>query len=69
MVIQENSGLARGDRHELRCGRTDVETLDRFVLFPIKHDDVWQTVQEHAASFWTARRKSISTKTRRTGMN
>ena len=30
------------------------ETLDRFVLFPIKHDDVWQMYKEHAASFWTA---------------
>ena len=30
------------------------ETLDRFVLFPIVHSDVWDMYKMHAASFWTA---------------
>jgi len=27
---------------------------DRFVVFPIKHDDIWQMYKESEASFWTA---------------
>ncbi len=27
---------------------------DRFVLFPIKHDDIWQFYKNAEASFWTA---------------
>lgn len=27
---------------------------DRFVLFPIQHDDVWCMYKKHIASFWTA---------------
>lgn len=27
---------------------------DRFVLFPIEHDDIWQAYKEQAACFWTA---------------
>ena len=30
------------------------ESLDRFVLFPIEHSDVWDMYKQHAASFWTA---------------
>ena len=30
------------------------ETLDRFVLFPIEHTEVWEMYKMHAASFWTA---------------
>ena len=30
------------------------ENLDRFVLFPIEHDDIWGMYKQHAASFWTA---------------
>ena len=26
----------------------------RFVLFPIKHDDVWEMYKKAEASFWTA---------------
>jgi len=28
--------------------------LDRFVLFPIKHDDIWEMYKMEQASFWTA---------------
>lgn len=30
------------------------ENLNRFVLFPIKHDDIWQYYKKCEASFWTA---------------
>lgn len=30
------------------------ENKDRFVLFPIKHDEVWKMYKQHEASFWTA---------------
>ena len=31
-----------------------VENTDRFVLFPIKHQDIWQMYKKAEASFWTA---------------
>ena len=30
------------------------EDKSRFVLFPIKHADIWQMYKKHEASFWTA---------------
>lgn len=30
------------------------ENKDRFVIFPIKHDDIWQLYKKQEASFWTA---------------
>ena len=30
------------------------ENLDRFVLFPIEHDDIWAMYKQEQASFWTA---------------
>jgi ribonucleoside-diphosphate reductase beta chain len=30
------------------------ENKDRFVLFPIKHDDIWTMYKQEVASFWTA---------------
>jgi ribonucleoside-diphosphate reductase beta chain len=30
------------------------ESLDRFVLFPIVHSEIWDMYKKHAASFWTA---------------
>lgn len=30
------------------------ENNDRFVLFPIQHDDIWQFYKKAEASFWTA---------------
>ena len=30
------------------------ENLDRFVLFPIEHDDIWKSYKQAQASFWTA---------------
>jgi len=31
-----------------------VENKDRFVLFPITHDDIWKFYKKAEASFWTA---------------
>ena len=30
------------------------ENKDRFVLFPIKHDNIWEMYKKAEASFWTA---------------
>lgn len=31
-----------------------MDNPDRFVLFPIEHDDIWQFYKKSEASFWTA---------------
>ena len=31
-----------------------AENKNRFVLFPIKHDDIWNYYKKAEASFWTA---------------
>lgn len=31
-----------------------VKNKDRFVIFPIQHDDIWQFYKKAEASFWTA---------------
>lgn len=46
-------------------GATQVEPIleedkGRFVLFPIKHDDIWQMYKQHEASFWTAEEIDLS---------
>lgn len=33
---------------------------DRFVLFPIQHDDIWQFYKKSEASFWTAEEIDLS---------
>jgi len=30
------------------------ETNERFVLFPIEHDEIWKMYKQHVACFWTA---------------
>ncbi|CCH57226.1 Ribonucleoside-diphosphate reductase [Fibrisoma limi BUZ 3] len=36
------------------------EDKGRFVLFPIKHNDIWQMYKKHEASFWTAEEIDLS---------
>lgn len=36
------------------------ENPNRFVLFPIKHDDIWQMYKQAEASFWTAEEIDLS---------
>jgi ribonucleoside-diphosphate reductase beta chain len=31
-----------------------IENPDRFVIFPIQHDDIWEFYKSHQAAFWTA---------------
>ena len=33
---------------------------DRFVLFPIKYDDMWEMYKKSMASFWTAEEIDLS---------
>lgn len=37
-----------------------VENPDRFVIFPIKHSDIWQFYKNSEASFWTAEEIDLS---------
>lgn len=37
-----------------------VENTDRFVLFPIKHNDIWGFYKKAEASFWTAEEIDLS---------
>ena len=55
MVIEHNRN---DDGIEIDLSREHIEpmlqeNLDRFVLFPIEHDDIWGMYKQHAASFWT----------------
>jgi ribonucleoside-diphosphate reductase beta chain len=36
------------------------ENKNRFVLFPIKHDDIWAMYKQEEASFWTAEEIDLS---------
>ncbi len=36
------------------------ENKDRFVLFPIQHDDIWEYYKKAEASFWTAEEIDLS---------
>jgi ribonucleoside-diphosphate reductase beta chain len=37
-----------------------IENKDRFVLFPIKHNDIWAMYKKAEASFWTAEEIDLS---------
>lgn len=37
-----------------------IENKDRFVLFPIKHHDIWDMYKKAEASFWTAEEIDLS---------
>jgi ribonucleoside-diphosphate reductase beta chain len=37
-----------------------VENKNRFVLFPIQHNDIWQMYKQAEASFWTAEEIDLS---------
>ena len=36
------------------------ENKDRFVLFPIQHNDIWEFYKKAEASFWTAEEIDLS---------
>ena len=37
-----------------------VENPNRFVIFPIEHDDIWEYYKQHQAAFWTAEEVDLS---------
>ena len=37
-----------------------VENPNRFVIFPIQHDDIWEYYKQHQAAFWTAEEVDLS---------
>ena len=37
-----------------------IENPNRFVLFPIEHNDIWEFYKTHQASFWTAEEVDLS---------
>ena len=37
-----------------------TENPDRFVIFPIKHDDLWEWYKKCEACFWTAEEIDLS---------
>ena len=37
-----------------------VENPNRFVIFPIEHDDIWDYYKQHQAAFWTAEEVDLS---------
>jgi ribonucleoside-diphosphate reductase subunit M2 len=41
-------------RGELKPEPMLAENPNRFVIFPIQHDDIWQMYKKAEASFWTA---------------
>ena len=36
------------------------ENKDRFVIFPIQYDDIWEFYKQHQAAFWTAEEIDLS---------
>jgi ribonucleoside-diphosphate reductase beta chain len=38
-----------------------LDNKDRFVLFPIKHNDIWEMYKQAEASFWTAEELDLTT--------
>ena len=37
-----------------------VENPNRFVIFPIQYNDIWEFYQQHQAAFWTAEEVDLS---------
>lgn len=37
-----------------------LENPDRFVIFPIQYDDIWEFYKQHQAAFWTAEEVDLS---------
>ena len=59
MVIEHGNKSTNNDGFELDLSQEHIEpmlqeNLDRFVLFPIQHAEIWEMYKLHAASFWTA---------------
>ncbi len=54
---QSDDALARQEHHQVFTPEEEPllkPNKDRFVLFPIKHHDIWEMYKKEEASFWTA---------------
>ena len=59
MVIEHSNTNAPADGFEVDLSQEHLEpmlqeNLDRFVLFPIQHSDIWEMYKQQMACFWTA---------------
>ena len=59
MVIEHSNTNAPADGFEVDLTQEHLEpmlqeNLDRFVLFPIQHSDIWEMYKQQMACFWTA---------------
>ena len=59
MVVYLPTEIDNAEGFELDLTAQHIEPMlqenkDRFVLFPIKHDDIWNMYKQEVASFWTA---------------
>jgi ribonucleoside-diphosphate reductase beta chain len=59
MVIEHSNTNAPADGFEVDLSQEHLEpmlqeNLDRFVLFPIEHSDIWEMYKQQMACFWTA---------------
>ena len=73
MIVKNNSNLcqpltksaAQNQTHKNQFIMTQVEPIlqenkNRFVIFPIKHHDIWEWYKKMEASFWTAEEIDLS---------
>lgn len=65
--LHEGSSRRREKQQQAKAEQEDdfVEPIcrddpTRFVLFPMKHPDLWQMYKRHEASFWTAEEVDLS---------
>ena len=59
MVIEHSNTNTPNDGFEVHLRQEHLEpmlqeNLDRFVLFPIQHSDIWEMYKQQMACFWTA---------------
>jgi ribonucleotide reductase beta subunit family protein with ferritin-like domain len=55
--VEKNAVTAGVERCEID---ENMRSDNRYVLFPIKHDDIWMMYKKHEASFWTAEEIDLS---------
>lgn len=62
MEVAKTQGLVRTDKTYKADEEEPLlkENPDRFVLFPLKYNDMWEMYKKHMASFWTAEEIDLS---------
>ena len=56
----ENRDSAAMRQHEKETEPLLIENPQRFVLFPIQYNDIWQMYKKAEASFWTVEEVDLS---------